>query len=119
MTVDPQEFGEDVGPPPITYATKLSDVVRLVNAHGLALDQVVIVAESCDGCAGEPYLDWAKNYADYENGKKLTDDEKLLTPEEREALREELARQEAERVAEAERREQEAEETMRDNLAGW
>lgn len=107
---------DEVGPPTFEFASKLSDVVRMVNAAGVALDQVVIVGESCDGCTPSLYLDWAKNWPD---GVELTADEKILAPEEVARRRADAEAERALREAEAEKRAEEAERIANDVTEGW
>lgn len=107
---------DEVGPPTIEHAMSLAEIVRKVNAAGVALDQVVIIAESCDGCTGTAYLDWAKNWPD---GVELTEDERILAPEEVARRRAAAEAERAEREAEAERRAEEAERVANDVTEGW
>ena len=107
---------DECGPPTFEFAAKLSDIVRIVSAAGVALDQVVIVGTGCDGCDADIYLDWTKNWP---GGMKLSDDEKLLAPEEVARLRAEADAERAEREAEAEARAAEAERVAADPLEGW
>lgn len=107
---------DEVGPPPIEFAMSLADIVRKVNSAGVALDQVVVVGESCDGCQPHLYLDWAKNWPD---GIELTEDEKILAPEEVARRREAEAQAKAEAEEKAKREAQEREDMMDDVTQGW
>lgn len=107
---------DEVGPPLIDNGDKLSSIVARLTSAGISLDQVVIDAESHDGCAGQPLLDWAKNWP---GGVKLEEDEVGLAPEEVQRRREEAAADKERREAEAAERAAEAERVMSDSLEGW